>query len=646
MSKPESLELSAEDLMPSWVSDIGSAKVSPPSPGRAKGHDEDRRGRGGKGHDRQDSRRPDASGHSGWQQGGRGKGGGRGQDRGRYGRREDRRPRRAEDILPEIEFVAEPTPEAITALTKRIRTINRAYPVADIAKMVLAGEDRYRVTFRVKSGQRQKQGAARAESSPKPQSKSLRLVRCKIDGSLWLSREEAVSHVLNTADLIKEFYEVEEVVVDAPKGNFAVIAVCGMSGALLGPPNHHEYQQNIARVHRERFGNMPLEKFKSRIEMSRDEETIEQWKQEMSTAKHYRVRSGSPDVAGGENAGQKDKAGKELDGAVVPETEQAPVADSIPGDPAGEEPPADSAGDLDSEERQAGQQPGDADGGASEPGNEGEGAAASAGSPQEPAPDEAGDDGEGVERARETGDGASTGEAAITSGEQLARHFRQHFAKKIFREVNEARLPGTASPGEMSPALYERMQAEINWQRRGFPLPMVRVLCRRFEQQGLKFFKRGEKTLYVSAARPRALAKDTVLSDHLLQMLTYINEHPGTLVEGLVKHLLGDDRAEPVAKGGVPESPAEPSKAELALLADLRWLLAEGYLIEFPNSELLPGTAVSVDKRRRRPPKRAKKKRTPGKKEPAAGVPPSAKGAPPLPATGEPPAGAQAKPGS
>jgi len=521
-------------------------------------------------------------------------------------------------------------------LTKQIRLSNRAYAVADIAKLVLAGADRYRVIFRVKAERKNKPGAPEEAPTRGVQPKSFQLVRCKTDGSVWLSREEAISHVLNSPDLINEFYEVEEVATDAPKGNFAVVAVCGMSGTVLGPPNHHEYQQNIARVHRDRFGNMPLEQFKSRIKMSRDEATIEQWKQERSTARHYRVRAEKPRVAHGDSAEQKNLVDNELDGGkpiegVLPSDEihqvEPEAGENLVAASTLEEAPAETLGDSPEEKPSAGASDGSAledrqtGGEANE--NDGDTAEPDGGkaeSMEDTGATEAGDAAEAEGQAQESGDGSnnvpSCSEPAITSMVELTRHFREHFAKRIFKEVPDVRLPGTASAKTMSPTLHQRMEAEINWQKRGFPLSMVRVLCRRFENQGLKFFKRGQKTLYVSASRPRGLAADTVLTDRLLLMLNYINEHPGTLAGKLVKHLLGDKTPGVGDKEIAPEPQAEPSKVELGLLADLRWLLTEGYLIEFPSSELLPGTAVSVDKQKRRPSKRSKKKQSPKKKAP------------------------------
>jgi len=513
--------------------------------------------------------------------------------------------------------------EAVNALAKHIRSTNRAYAMAEVAHMVLAAGDRYRVIFRVKS----EGGGANEKTAKDRQPSTFRLVRCKTDGSVWLSRDEAVAHFLNTPELLGKFYEIEEVTTEAPKGNFSVIAMCGLSGTILGPPNHHEYQQKIVNLHRSRFANMPLEKFKSRIEMRRDEEIIEQWKEQMSTSRHYRVQTEKSEVS---SKSQKENIDQTL---VVEETNSATAEENLPV----EEIPSEestSTDEVSSEEL--------AEESVTETSDDPTGAETEA----EPASEEQNEESEKekIEASELSGDESPEAqesetaeednsaitvdenspandtpesEPAITSMAELTRHFRENYARRIFKEVGEVKLPGTISKKELSSALCERMNAEINWQKRGFPLPMVRLLCRRFEHQGLKFFKRGAKALFVSASRPRALAEDTVLTDRLLQMLNHINEHPGTLAGDLIKHLQGDTAAKPDGNKDTPETPAEPTKEELAMLADLRWLVAEGYLIEFPSSELIPGTAVSVDKRKRRPAKRAKKK-APAKKTAAA----------------------------
>ncbi|MDP4585452.1 MAG: hypothetical protein NWT04_16185, partial [Verrucomicrobiales bacterium] len=229
---------------------------------------------GGAGRDDRRGPRPEGRGpdRGGDRRGGGGdrRGGERGGDR-RGGGDRDFRDRPRED-MPAAGIIAaiEPSKPAIEGLTKHIKETLRAFPMADLAKMILNGRERYQVRFKAQDEQR--------------------LYRCPADGSVWLSREEAVSHLLN-GPALENFYVAEDVEVAAPTGNFSVVAVCGLSGTILGPPNHHEYQRNIARLHQERFSNLSLERYKSRIQMESGEEAIERWKEQVSRARHWLLKS-------------------------------------------------------------------------------------------------------------------------------------------------------------------------------------------------------------------------------------------------------------------------------------------------------------------------------------------------------------------
>ena len=107
------------------------------------------------------------------------------------------------------------------------------------------------------------------------------LFQCLIDETLWLHEKEAWSHAFS--HYRDRYYRSERVTKDPPKGVYSAVGVCGMSQTLLGPPNHHEYQDKIKRLHAERFSHLPLEVFKSRIQMSREEALLERWKEEQST---------------------------------------------------------------------------------------------------------------------------------------------------------------------------------------------------------------------------------------------------------------------------------------------------------------------------------------------------------------------------
>ena len=245
----------------------------PGAPGAPGGGGQGRRPDQGPGQG-QGQRRPDGGGNregrSSSPEGGgnrdrRGKGGGdfRGGGRGR-----DDRFREPLPAGLEARFLAETA--GVESLARQIKATGRAYSVFDLAKLVLSARERYAVEF------------VRTKDAPE----STRFFQCKLDGSLWLSKEDALRHALSS-EALAEYYTAEEVETEGPKGNFTVIAVCGMSGVLLGPPNHHDYQRDLVQLHQERFANMNLEAFKRRIRMEKDEETIEKWKAQKSKETHY-----------------------------------------------------------------------------------------------------------------------------------------------------------------------------------------------------------------------------------------------------------------------------------------------------------------------------------------------------------------------
>jgi hypothetical protein len=93
--------------------------------------------------------------------------------------------------------------------------------------------------------------------------------------------QEAIRHALEVG--LEKFYRREVQTVETIKGHFTCVARCGLSGTLLGPPNHHEYQTNLRRLHGEKFARMPFAAFLSRVQMVREESIIEEWKTSQST---------------------------------------------------------------------------------------------------------------------------------------------------------------------------------------------------------------------------------------------------------------------------------------------------------------------------------------------------------------------------
>jgi hypothetical protein len=184
-----------------------------------------------------------------------------------------RRPERAEPAPPPIEvnvsFIAEE--KGVESLARQIRLTGRAYPLFDIAFLVLKKPERYTIRFSV---------------IKKPDGQPLQpLFVCALDDTLWLSEQEALDYVLNKHFSL--FYQEERTPTDPPKGTYTFVAQCGISGAILGPPNYHDYQNKIRKLHAERFSRMPFEMFKSRIKIVRDEAVVKKWLDDQSWRTEY-----------------------------------------------------------------------------------------------------------------------------------------------------------------------------------------------------------------------------------------------------------------------------------------------------------------------------------------------------------------------
>ena len=175
--------------------------------------------------------------------------------------------------LPEVNVALLPEERGAESLARQIKSTGRAFPLFGIAHLVLQKPDRYAITISV----RKKADGQIAQP----------LFLCALDDSLWLSEDEAVAHVLKQH--FATFYQTERTPTDPPKGVYTFVAQCGMSGAILGPPNIHDYQNKLRKLHAERFSRMPFEAFKARVRIVKDEVVVKKWIEEQSFKTEYAV---------------------------------------------------------------------------------------------------------------------------------------------------------------------------------------------------------------------------------------------------------------------------------------------------------------------------------------------------------------------
>jgi len=164
-----------------------------------------------------------------------------------------------------------PEEKGVESLARQIRITGRAYPLFDIARLILQKPERQQVRFDVQKN---------------PEGRPLQpLFLCALDDTLWLSEDEAVTHILSRH--FQTFYQAERTATEPPRGTYTFVAQCGLSGKILGPPNYHDYQTQLHKLHTERFARMPFEAFKARVKIVRDESVVKQWVEDHSFKTEY-----------------------------------------------------------------------------------------------------------------------------------------------------------------------------------------------------------------------------------------------------------------------------------------------------------------------------------------------------------------------
>ena len=263
--------LSGLDFGPSWADE----KAKRPSQKQYESRGDSR----GKGKRSGGSGSRDRRGPSGGrpQGGSRPQGGGRpqgaGDSRRRGGdRRGGGRPERAV-YEPVVKVDLYPQDEAFEVLVKRLRSTVRTYQLFEIAHLLLEKPERYVVVVENK---------AKSGEKPAP-------LHFSVPGHLPFETEDAaVNHVLaNHLDL---FCDIEEIEVEAPKGNFQMVNRCSVTGELLGPPNYHRYQEFLQRHYAAKISGMSFDRFIAKVESVKEQESIDAWVESMKKGARYTLK--------------------------------------------------------------------------------------------------------------------------------------------------------------------------------------------------------------------------------------------------------------------------------------------------------------------------------------------------------------------
>src|SRR5256885_10197257 len=159
-----------------------------------------------------------------------------------------------------------PYSPAFESVVAQIKSGSVAYSLYALARLFLEKPERYDVRL-----------TAKAESP---------LYRLGENGAMSLDRDFLERNAFRFAR--EDFYKIETTQSDPIKGNFSNVARCRLSGTLLGPTNHHNYQPHLRSLYEQRFSRrMSFADYQRQIEIANDPALIERWKEEARTVTTY-----------------------------------------------------------------------------------------------------------------------------------------------------------------------------------------------------------------------------------------------------------------------------------------------------------------------------------------------------------------------
>src|SRR5437867_8898471 len=111
------------------------------------------------------------------------------------------------------------------------------------------------------------------------------------NGAVSVDREFLERNAFRFAQ--RDFYQVDVVETDPVKGNFSNVARCRLSGTLLGPTNHHNYQPQLRSLYDQRFSRrMSFADYERQIEIVSDAALIDRWKEQARTVTTFKALNG------------------------------------------------------------------------------------------------------------------------------------------------------------------------------------------------------------------------------------------------------------------------------------------------------------------------------------------------------------------
>jgi hypothetical protein len=175
-----------------------------------------------------------------------------------------------ESFQPIVDVSFYPEDKAFDLLISTLRASGKTYELFHMAHLILEKTERLVAVIRRKPD---------ANGEIKPLYLSL------LDGIPFETEDETLGYIL--CHHLDEFFSIEEINVEAPKGKFSCVHRCGFTKKLLSAPNYHRYKDILREHFQNEIQHASYENFLSRIETTQEESDIQSWIEQMSHHKVY-----------------------------------------------------------------------------------------------------------------------------------------------------------------------------------------------------------------------------------------------------------------------------------------------------------------------------------------------------------------------
>jgi hypothetical protein len=359
------------------------------------------------------------------------------------------RGKRPQQIRPRPEHPRMPSPPIDVA----VRFVPRAAVLQNVVTQVQGDPLAYSLFFLARLFLDKPQGYE-VRLTAKPESP---LYQLGDTGPVSLDRSFLETNAFRSAQ--ENFYKVESTQSEPLKGNFTSVARCRLTGTVLGPTNHHDYQRRLRGLYEQRFSRrMSFAEYQRQVEILSDPAAVEKWKEEARTVTSF-----------------------------VTLNEESPLT--------------------------------------------------------------------------------------FASSADAERHFRQNYLPDLVRAREQASIDGAASRKLADQRLRRHIEEAWSAENRS-PSNMMQELARSFREAGLHVFRHRRGMLFISPIRVRPFGHEgDGVSPQVRAVIDAVTTSP---------RIRRKDLAETLFAGGTEDL----EQRKLALASDLRWLISEGYLIEFNDGSL------------------------------------------------------------